>query len=429
MNKYFFIFLLVLSCLLGYSQDKVKETSGKKPKWVNGLVKDYIISSGRGVTSQEAQQKALAMVKENIVSAVAENVKSSSTINKEETNFNNKVFNFLEKFASQVATQSAKVPFLQGISLSQVEEYYWERLETSDRKTYFNYYIKYPFPDGELSRLVFEFKLRDEDLTKQLNDLLSQLEQVESVEKIENNIGELQLLADYFMDARKDQASLGITRCNSMLNSIELVEQQGTLGELKYSLRLGLKGISTIKKPVTKSECARIMSTVNNQDYCTVKYDFSNCYEDPENNIFVKYRFGNNDVSKKFFFDISANKASIFVNEAFHFTTVTKGSGTIDASQLDLVVISKYDAQFTIEKVVIEFKGQTPVVLDGINQNFSGKGNHNLKLAINQPIKIEPTSSIGKTLPVLSGFIHYKSNSTGEVKTYKVYNQSYTTDW
>ena len=429
MNKYFFIFLLVLSCLLGYSQDKVKETSGKKPKWVNGLVKDYIISSGRGATSQEAQQKALAMVKENIVSAVAENVKSSSTINKEETNFNNKVFNFLEKFASQVATQSAKVPFLQGISLSQVEEYYWERLETSDRKTYFNYYIKYPFPDGELSRLVFEFKLRDEDLTKQLNDLLSQLEQVESVEKIENNIGELQLLADYFMDARKDQASLGITRCNSMLNSIELVEQQGNLGELRYSLRLGTKAISTIKKPVTKSECARIMSTVNNQDYCTVKYDFSNCYEDPENNILVKYRFGNNDVSKKFFFDISANKASIFVNEAFHFTTVTKGSGTIDASQLDLVVISKYDAQFTIEKVVIEFKGQTPVVLDGINQNFSGKGNHNLKLAINQPIKIENTSSNGKTLPVLSGFIHYKSNSTGEVKTYKVYNQSYTTNW
>ena len=277
--------------------------------------------------------------------------------------------------------------------------------------------------------MVFEFKLRDEDLTKQLNDLLSNLDQVESVEKIENNIGELLLLADYFMDARKDQASLGITRCNSMLNSIELVEQQGTLGELKYSLRLGTKAINTIKKPVTKSECARILSTVNNQDYCTVKYDFSNCYEDPENNIFVKYRFGNNDVSKKFFFDVSANKASIFVNEAFHFTSVTKGAGTIDASQLDMVVISKYDAPFTIEKVVIEFKGQTPLIIDGINQGFSGKGNHNLKLAINQPIKIEATSSIGKALPVLSGFIHYKSNQTGEVKTYKVYNHSYTTDW
>ncbi|MEI6138059.1 MAG: hypothetical protein WCP85_02270 [Mariniphaga sp.] len=429
MKNYSIVVLLLLTCSLGVAQDKVKETSGKQPKWVNGLVKDYIIISGKGITSQEAQQKALAMVKENIVSAVAENVKSSSTISKEETNFNNKVFNFLEKFASQVATQSAKVPFLQGISLSQVDEYYWEKLETSDRKTYFNYYIKYPFPDGELSRLVFEYKLRDEDLTKQLNDLLAQLDQIESVEKIEKNIGELQLLADYFMDGRKDQASLGITRCNSMLNSIEIVEQEGNPGELKYALRLGTKTISTVKKPVTKSECARIMSTINNQDFWVVKYDFSNCYEDPENNILVKYRFGNNDVSKKFYFDIATNKASIFVNEAFHFTTVTKGSATIDAAQVDIVVISKYNAPFTIEKVVIEFKGQTPVIIDGINQSFSGKGNHNLKLTFNQPIKIEATSSNGKTLPVLSGFIHYKSNSTGEVKTYKVYNHSYTTDW
>jgi hypothetical protein len=143
----------------------------------------------------------------------------------------------------------------------------------------------------------------------------------------------------------------------------------------------------------------------------------------------VKYRFGNNDVSKKFFFDIATNKASIFVNEAFHFTTVTKGSATIDASQVDLVVVSKYNAPFTVEKVVIEFKGQAPVIIDGINQSFSGKGNHNLKLAINQPVKIDATSTNGKTLPVLSGFIHYKSNSTGEVKTYKVYNHSYATDW
>ena len=423
------VLLIFVGCLLGYTQDKVKETSGKQPKWVNGLVKDYIIASGKGATTQEAQQKALTMVKENIVAAVAENVKSSSSINKEELNVNNKVFTFLEKFSSQVATQSAKVPFLQGISLSEVEEYYWERYETKDKKTYYNYFIKYPFPDTELSRLAFEFKLRDEDLTKQLNDKLASLDNVASVEQIEQNIGELQVLADYFMDGRKDQASLGITRCNSMLSSIELVEQPGNLGELKFALRLGTKTISTIKKPVTRSECARVTSTINNQDYWLVKYDFSNCYEDPENNILVKYRFGNNDVQKKFYFDISANKATIFVNEAFHFTTVTKGSSTVDASQLDMTVISKYDAPFTIEKVIIEFKGQTPVTIEGINQNFTGKGNHNLKLSINQPIKIDATSTNGKTLPVLSGYIHYRSNATGEVKTYKVYNHSYTTDW
>ena len=121
MKTYLVVALLIFfNCFFLSAQDKVKETSGKQPKWVNGLVKDYIISSGKGATSQEAQQKALAMVKEYIVSAVAENVKSSSTLNKEETNFNNKVFNFLEKFASQIATQTAKVPFLLYLRLKNI---------------------------------------------------------------------------------------------------------------------------------------------------------------------------------------------------------------------------------------------------------------------------------------------------------------------
>jgi len=207
------------------------------------------------------------------------------------------------------------------------------------------------------------------------------------------------------------------------------VEVESNLGELKYSLRLGTRTISTVKKPITKSECARITSTINNQDSWVVKYDYANCYEDPENNILVKYRFGNNDVQKKFYFDISANKASIFVNEPFHFTTTAKGETTVDASVLDMTIVSKYDAAFTIDKVVIEFKGLTPIVVEGINQSFSGKGNHNLKLNLSQPIKVSETTSIGKTISTLTGYIHFKSNSTGEVKTYRIYNHSYTTDW
>jgi hypothetical protein len=214
-----------------------------------------------------------------------------------------------------------------------------------------------------------------------------------------------------------------------MLSSIELVELESNLGELKYSLRLGTRTITTVKKPVTKSECARITSTINNQDHWLVKYDYANCYEDPENNILVKYRFGNSDVQKKFYFDISTNEASIFVNEPLHFTTTTKGESTINTSVLDLTVVSKYNAPFTIEKVVIEFKGLTPVVIDGINQSFTGKGNHNLKLNITQPILIKETSSVGKTLSLLSGTIQFKSNVKNEGKTYRIYNHSYTTDW
>jgi len=430
MKKYLLLVVaLITSAGISLSQDKVIEKSGKQPKWVNNLEKDYIITVGSGATSQEAQQNALTMVKERIVSSVAENVKAKTELKKEEANYNNNISVFLEKFASQTTTESGKVPFLQGISLSKVQEFYWEKLQRKDKSVFFNYHIKYPFPEMELNKLVYDYKTRDAELTKQLEDLIAQTETVESVEQVEKNIGELKVLIDYFMDGRKNQAELGITKYQSLLASIELVEVESNLGELKYALRLGTRTISTVKKPITKSECARITSTINNQSNWLVKYDYANCYEDPENNILVKYRFGNSDVQKKFYFDISVNKASIFVNEPFHFTTTSKGENSIDASILDMTVVSKYDAPFTIEKVVIEFKGLTPVVIEGINQSFSGKGNHNLKLNISQAIKIDGTSSIGKSISTLTGYIHYRSNSTGEVKTYRIYNHSYTTDW
>ncbi|NVO10387.1 MAG: hypothetical protein HXX16_10540 [Bacteroidales bacterium] len=430
MKKYLLLVVaLMASAGISLSQDKVIEKSGKQPKWVNNLERDYIITVGSGATSQEAQQNALTMVKERIVSSVAENVKAKTELKKEEANYNNNISVFLEKFASQTTTESGKVPFLQGISLSKVQEFYWEKLQRKDKSVFFNYHIKYPFPEMELNKLVYDYKTRDAELTKQLEDLLAQTETVESVEQVEKNIGELKVLIDYFMDGRKNQAELGITKYQSLLASIELVEVESNLGELKYALRLGTRTISTVKKPITKSECARITSTINNQSNWLVKYDYANCYEDPENNILVKYRFGNSDVQKKFYFDISVNKASIFVNEPFHFTTTAKSESNIDASVLDMTVVSKYDAPFTIEKVVIEFKGLTPLVIEGINQSFTGKGNHNLKLNISQAIKIDGTSSIGKSISTLTGYIHYRSNSTGEVKTYRIYNHSYTTDW
>lgn len=430
MKKYLLLVVALIAFTgISLSQDKVIEKSGKQPKWVNNLERDYIITVGSGATSQDAQQNALTMVKERIVSSVAENVKAKTELRKEEANYNNNISVFLEKFASQTTTESGKVPFLQGISLSKVQEFYWEKLQRKDKSIFFNYHIKYPFPDMELNKLVYDYKTRDAELTKQLEDLIAQTETVESVEQVEKNIGELKVLIDYFMDGRKNQAELGITKYQSLLASIELVEVESNLGELKYALRLGTRTISTVKKPITKSECARITSSINNQSNWLVKYDYANCYEDPENNILVKYRFGNSDVQKKFYFDISVNKASIFVNEPFHFTTTTKGESSIDASVLDMTVVSKYDAPFTIEKIVIEFKGLTPVIIEGINQSFSGKGNHNLKLNISQAIKIDGTSSIGKSISTLTGYIHYRSNSTGELKTYRIYNHSYTTDW
>lgn len=55
------------------------ERSGPRPKWVNGLEKEYIIVVGTGATIELAQQQALMAIKESIVEAVAVNVKKDKT--------------------------------------------------------------------------------------------------------------------------------------------------------------------------------------------------------------------------------------------------------------------------------------------------------------------------------------------------------------
>ncbi|MDI3525975.1 MAG: hypothetical protein PWR03_158 [Tenuifilum sp.] len=430
MKKFIILALSIFGILsFTFAQDKLLDKSGRQPKWVNGLEKDYIIVTGTGPTAQDAQQDALSHVKAQIVSSVAENVKATSEVRKEESMVNNNVSQFLEKFATSTATQSGKVPFLQGISISKVSEYYWEKRQRADKSVYFIYHLKYPFPESELKMLVLDFKMRDRELTQQLEDILAQVDNVETIEQIEKNISELKSLKEYFMDGRVDQCNLGITRYKSLLKSIELVEIESGLGELKYYLRLNGRKVSTAKKPTVRSECARVNSIINNPEGVTIKYNYENCYEDPENNIHVKYMFSGVTVDKRFYFDITANKASIFVSEPIHLNAISKDEESVNGIIIDMTVHSKYDSPFTIEKVVLEWKGLPPVVVENIGQSFQGKGNHQLKITSEQVLDAEKTSSTGKTLSLMSGFIHYRADATGELKTYRIYNQSYTTDW
>lgn len=421
-------FLFVFS--IGFAQVKVVERSSKKvPKWLNGLEKDYIIVVGSSANIQDAQQNALNLVKEQIVSSVAENVKTSSEMRMEESTINN-ISTYLENFATTTTTTSGPVPFLQGISLSKVEEYYWEKLENrSDRSVTYNYHIKYPFPYIELWKLVDEFKKRDREMTEQLDALLDAVDRVASTEEIDRSLDELKVLSDYFMDARKDKVTMAMTQYRALYNMIELVELTGELGALKYVLRIGDRTLTSTKRPQVKSECARILGSKTENGYMVVNYDYENCYDDPENHILISYRFGNNTIRKPFYFDITGDKASISVNEPFHFKALSSNHQTVEQSVIDMVLVSKYDSPFAVDKVVIELPSQSPMVIENIGQTFQGRGNHSLKLTHSGSIDKSKTSSQNKRVSMLSGVIHYRSTKTNEVKTYRISNHTYTTDW
>ncbi len=422
----FFVFSL-LACM---GQSRVVDQSGRKPSWVNGLEKDYIIVAGTGNTAQDAQKNALNMIRENIVNAVAQNVQTTAEFSSREESINNSVSSYFQSFATTTTAASGPVPYLQGVTLSKVDDYYWEKIENrSTGSTTFNYHIKYPFPDFELQKLAMQFRMRDREMSEQLDELYNGVDEVSSLEDVAQSIEELRVLADYFVDARKDRAQMAISRYRGIYENIDLVEIESSLGELKYAVRLGDRFIHTTQRPRVSSDCARITGTSVEQEYVQINYDYQNCWEDPENHILVHYRFGNTNVREQFYFDITREKVSIFVNDPIHLSQVSQKDDMIETVRINLTVVSRYEFPFTIDRVVLQWPGHPPVSAENIGESFSGEGNHSISLEVSQPMDLEKTTSSNRRVSMLSGYINYRSDVTGETKTYRMHNQAYTTDW
>ncbi|MFW5725532.1 MAG: hypothetical protein ACOCX0_03720 [Bacteroidota bacterium] len=272
--KRLLIILFLLPAVACMSQSRVVDKSGRKPDWVNGLERDFIIVAGTGATIQQAQESALNQVRESIVNAVAQNVRATSEMSTMEVNYNSTVSEFLEKFTATVTSSSGPVSYLQGVTLAKVEEFYWEKLQDrGSPMVVFNYHVKYPFPNIELQKLVMDFNIKDRQLTEELEDLLAGVEQVEQIEEIETSIRELGILADYFVDARRDKARLGITQYRNLYNMIELIEVESEPGRLKYAIRFKDRLVRASQRPQITSDCARVKGVDPAGDYMVVTYD------------------------------------------------------------------------------------------------------------------------------------------------------------
>ena len=425
------IFVAMLSLLLtnAFSQEKVIDKSKKKkPAWVNATIKDYIIVTGRGKTVDEAKSQVLPEIRKEIMNSVAIYVRSSSEITIENENKNN-VINTIEKFKNTSTLQTADIPALKGLSLNKAEDYYWEKFQ--DKKTKevtVAYHVKYPFSEAEMQKIIRQFEKQDQEMTDKLNSIVDHIDEIKSIDEIYTDIKELQNLEDYFVDQRKEKAQMGIIRLKDMLKSIELVPIENTLGRLVYAFKIGEKYYASSKKPKYKnSECVTITSKTTKGYEQIIEYEYEDCMEDEQNQITVKYKFGNTRVEKTFYFDITSNMVQAFVRGDIIMKALDKDADNVNTFKLDMTLGSKYDAPFIVDKIVLKWSNLPPVTINNINQEFAGKGTHNLILTVNQQIDLKKTSS--KNKPSIDGTIYFKSKATGETKRYNFYGQNVETDW
>lgn len=422
------VLLLCLPMMLT-AQYKVTEKSGKEPDWTTSLEKGYIIGIGNGQTLETAKKNAFVNVKAQIVSSVADFISASSTSKTEEITAD-KYTQFYQQYSEVISTQSGKRDYLQGVSESKAADYYWE--ERKDKKTKersYKYFIKYPFSQFDLDRLVADFREKDEQLTNELEGILWVLDNFTSVEEINQSKSQLQKLSEIFIDERKAKALVGIEKCKSLISSIYLSNAGSELGSLKYSLKIGDKTVKTAKTPVINSNCAEIQDRKLGDYVCRVDYLFDGCYEEPGNHIRVRYSFGNHKPEKNFYFDIAENKAELVISGNIQIVGGTVSGDDVRNATCIVPLKSKYDGPVTVSKVILEWKEAGIVKEVMLNKSVTGKGQHELRFEIPGDLSIANVSTVSNPDKTLNGSLMYSSDKTGENATIRIYRYDYTTAW
>jgi hypothetical protein len=435
MKKSIILFLIAF-IFLGISQHsvaqkvKVLESSQKKkPDWVNGLQKGYIIVVASSKTLDDAQHKALDKVKEQIISSVAENIQTQSDYFRSEKVKNNSS-TYEEEFKVATKTRAADIPFIKGISLSKVDAYYWEKVGDKKSNNFkYYYHIKYPFSQPQLLKLIREFEKADRALTAQLEGLIQKAEETNSIEVMGQTVKELKALNEGFIDVdpRKDKANVAIAKLREKLKNVSIQTVNSTLGEIRIILKIGEQTVTTAHKPKVKSNCAKITSVKSKSPEWIITYTYDECYDDPDNAIIVEFRNAYGKAKNEYYFNINADKIDIFVNNDINITGGDVNDSIVSNANCNISITSKYESGFEVEKVILNFGKESPVIINNINQTFESKGKHDLNLVIEQALNKDIYNS--RKYSMIKGSIEYKSVKTGEKSIYKMYNQKITTSW
>jgi len=440
--KYLFVLIAILLFNSCESLKVIEKSSQQKPSWIYGIEKDYLIGEGSGSDYNEAKYNALQMVKEKIVSSVAQNITFEQNIEVNETRYK-RAIEFLEEYTSKTTSKTGNTAYLQGISLSKASDYYWEKQRENHIETVF-YYIKYPFTEDDIRTLTDEWEEQENLLTQRLDTLKFTKNGHNSVEEILEEIEELQYLSDFFVDQRKAVADLSINTLKNKLNAILLIPEIDSLGCYKYSLHLGDSIIKTTRKPIVSSNCAKILSIETNNDMGQVIYQYDNCSVEDENYLEINYNFEEWQLIHVVNFDVSSKKIAIENNSDISFSSVKRSSFKKDhLIKCHFNIYSNSPVPFTIDKIEFipelckgncnryyNYKSFPIVIIEKINKHFSGKGNHSFEVIVNVPKSQTNkwTSSKGSSTRI-SGKIYYSSQVINEKKICSFSDLKYFTNW
>ena len=424
---------LILALSFGsFAQFKVVEKSTKKaPAWYQQMVADYLIVSAHEPTLEEAQAACLQEVKKQIIQAVAQNITFSESSILSQKLEGDDITEFVDIYSSNTNVKAATVPFIQGISLSKVEDFYWEKLQNKKTKEiYYNYSIKYPFSQLELKKLVRDFEKRDKQYEAQLTELEEHLDNIESLEDIQASITKIAPLKEYFFDNMRRQRTQALEK--SYRELYDMISIQGSNVEVgEYICQLILKGkpIAIATMPKLKSDCASQLSarSADNGKEIHILYNADDCLETGGNAVEATFRIGGKAVSHKFYIDVAGQMMTVIPEGKVYLTAENQSDSTLTNINIRMNLNSRYANTFTVQSLILEIPGcANTLIKNNIDIPYKGIGSYVLDVTAEG--EWERTSIKKYQVAFVKGSMEIRNDKTNEVARV-IINLPYVANW
>lgn len=306
-NRYLFILLLLLplfTCSQNYKL--VDQSSKSKPKWMTdgSYPETYFIQANKVATLEEGQNNVMTTLLNQIASAVAVQVtgETKNIIDWTTVDLGGMTRDeYVQKVETNTSVKIAKMPALQGVSLSKAEIYWEKYTDKKTKETYYDYYILYPFSTFELQQLIDSYNAQEKALNDKIDDFRNQLDGIDDVSKLLTNIDDMKLLMkeigeDDFKYARLSNV---VKQYEQFVDNIDIHVVENKKDVLIIQLVNDDVVMKTSSLPKLRGECARDFSTKHIGNRVEITFNTFDCYEQDDNYVEVRFNIGKKRLVKK----------------------------------------------------------------------------------------------------------------------------------
>lgn len=432
MKRFMWMVCAMLLALSASAQTKVIEKSAKKaPEWLNTAVDDYLIVSVTANSLAEGQTKALTEITERIIQSVASNVTVSKKNVLSEVNVNGNIES-TDDFSQVSKMKSANLPFLKGISLSNVEEIYWEKVQDkATKKEHYNYSVKYPFSRLEQRKLTAEFEALDAEKVVQYRTLEQKIQDIESVDEIKQAITELGTLSEYFFDdVRLSQVKGLITRYKQLYDALSMTGAFLESGKYQCQVLLDGSPVRVSVSPKVGSNCASQIGVRPSEGMFIISYNAEDCLPEEHNFLNISLVIDGKRLQHKAFLNeagVGAMSFSVVPEGKLILTADSVADRKIFNINIRLTLNNRGGTPFGLKALELHVPEiSTPIIFDDIDGVYKTKGIVQIKaLAEGEFTAKEKKNS---AFSFVKGSITFVNPLTGAVERSQL-SLPYVTNW